>query len=365
MENAIKEELLAAKEFTDEDILSVASYGEGHINGTFLVLTLGKGGKESKFILQKINENIFSDVDGLMSNICFVTQFMREKTAQRGGNPDKECLTVLRTRGGASYCRHGGVAWRAYKFLDGKTYQSVDSAEQLKACAKAFGEFACDLNDFDVSLLFDVLPNFHNTEKRYEKFVQSVERNTMDRADSVREEIDFVTSRREYCGRIVSLLDSGEMPKRVTHNDTKLNNLIFDKTGKRGLAVIDLDTIMPGSICYDFGDSIRFACNHCAEDERDLKKVNFDLQLFKAYADGYMSAVGDVITAVERENLAFSAILMTYECGMRFLADYLDGDVYFRTHRDGQNLDRARTQFKLVADMERDYDKMRKIIADC
>lgn len=360
-----KEEYIAAKEFTDDDILSVELYGEGHINGTYLVMTRGKNGKESKFVLQKINEKIFSDVDGLMSNICFVTQFMRDKTIQRGGNPDEECLTVIKTRDGAPYFRHGDVAWRAYKFLDGKTYQAVESTEQLKASAKAFGEFARDLNGFDVSLLFDVLPDFHNTQKRYERFIESVERDVMRRADSVREEINFVTARQGYCGRIVSLLESGEMPKKVTHNDTKLNNLIFDKAGKRGLAVIDLDTVMSGSICYDFGDSIRFACNHCAEDERDLKKVNFDSELFRAYSEGYMSAVGDVITNVERENLAFSAILMTYECGMRFLTDYLDGDVYFRIHRSGHNLDRARTQFKLVADMERDEAKMRRIIEDC
>ena len=192
--------------------------------------------------------------------------------------------------------------------------------------------------------------------------MNSLNADKMDRAKDIQKEIDFVLSRKDYCGRIVNLLKSGEMPTKVTHNDTKLNNVMLDATTGEPVAVIDLDTIMPGSICYDFGDSIRFGCNPCAEDEKDLSKVNVQINLFEQYAKGYLSAVGKGATQIERDNLAFGAILMTYECGMRFLADYLDGDVYFRTHRPGQNLDRARTQFKLIEDMEKCFDQMQAIV---
>ena len=193
-------------------------------------------------------------------------------------------------------------------------------------------------------------------------FTTSLSTDKLNRAKDIKDEIKFVLDRENYCGKIVDLLESGKMPTKVTHNDTKLNNVMLDEKTGAPVAVIDLDTIMPGSICYDFGDSIRFGCNPCAEDERDLSKVNFDIELFKAYTKGYLSAVGKSATKVEKDNLAFGAILMTYECGMRFLADYLEGDVYFRTHREGQNLDRARTQFKLIEDMEKLLPEMEKIV---
>lgn len=205
-------------------------------------------------------------------------------------------------------------------------------------------------------------PNFHNTEKRYENFLNSVKADKAGRAKDVQKEIQFVMDRKEYCSRIVDLLASGEMPTKVTHNDTKLNNVMLDVVTGKPVAVIDLDTIMQGSICYDFGDSIRFGCTTGEEDEPDLSKVNFDVSLFEAYTKGYLTALGDSVTKVEKDNLAFSAILMTYECGMRFLSDYLDGDVYFRVKRENHNLDRCRTQFKLVSDMEESFEKMQEIV---
>ncbi len=344
-------------------LVSCERYGEGHINETYLAV-IDNGGKVN-YILQRINSNLFKDVDKLMNNIKLVTEFNRQKIAERGGNPDRESLTLVYAKDGKAYfhCEECDAYFRVYKFItDAVAYQVVEKPEDFYYSAVAFGNFANLLAEFDATKLYEVLPDFHNTEKRFRDFENSLQKDVKGRAASVKKEIDFVLSRKDYCGKIVKLLRSGEMPTKVTHNDTKLNNVMLDaKTGKP-VAVIDLDTIMPGSICYDFGDSIRFGCNPAAEDEKDLSKVNFDINLFEAYAKGYLSALGDGATQIEKDNLAFGAILMTYECGMRFLADYLDGDIYFRTHREGHNLDRCRTQFKLIEDMEKRYDEMCEII---
>jgi hypothetical protein len=300
-----------------------------------------------------------------MNNIRLVTEFNRAKIIARGGNPDRESLSLVYTLDGKTYyrCPECGDCFRVYKFItDAIAYQVVEKPEHFYQSAVAFGNFANLLAEFDATQLYEVLPRFHDTEKRFNDFMNSLNADKMDRAKDIKKEIDFVLSRKDYCGKIVNLLKSGEMPTKVTHNDTKLNNVMLDATTGKPVAVIDLDTIMPGSICYDFGDSIRFGCNPCAEDEKDLSKVNFQINLFEEYAKGYLGAVGEGATQIERDNLAFGAILMTYECGMRFLADYLDGDIYFRTHREGQNLDRARTQFKLIEDMEKCFDEMQAIV---
>ena len=347
------------------ELISCERYGEGHINETYLAIVMG-GGKEVKYILQKINSNLFKDVDKLMNNIKLVTEFNRKKIAERGGNPDRESLTIVYAKDGKPYYYDADCNgyFRIYKFItDAVAYQVVKKPEDFYQSAVAFGNFANLLAEFDATQLYEVLPDFHNTEKRFKDFEASLKADKMGRAASVKKEIDFYLSRKDYCGRIVNLLKSGKMPTKVTHNDTKLNNVMLDaKTGKY-VAVIDLDTIMPGSICYDFGDSIRFGCNPAAEDEKDLSKVNFDINLFESYAKGYLTALGKSATKIERDNLAFGAILMTYECGMRFLADYLDGDVYFRVHREGHNLDRTRTQIKMIEDMEKVLPQMEAIIA--
>lgn len=344
---------------------SCERYGEGHINETFLAV-MENGGAEKKYILQKINSNLFKDVDKLMNNIRLVTEFSRKKIVERGGDPDRESLSLVYAKDGAAYIYDEASKgyFRVYKFItDAVAYQIVEKPEDFYQSAVAFGDFANLLAQFDATQLYEVLPDFHNTVKRFENFEKSLKADKFNRAKDVRKEIEFVLQRKDYCSKIVDLLASGKMPTKVTHNDTKLNNVMLDaKTGKY-VAVIDLDTIMPGSICYDFGDSIRFGCNTGAEDEPDLTKVNFDINLFEVYAKGYLGALGKSVTKTEKENLAFGAILMTYECGMRFLADYLDGDVYFRTHRAGQNVDRCRTQFKLIEDMEKVFDKMNAIVA--
>ena len=339
-------------------------YGEGHINETYLA-TMDDGGKTVRYILQKINTGLFKDVGKLMHNIVSVTEFAREMIIEKGGDPDRESLTVVRTHDGAPYYydEESKGTFRVYVFItDAVAYQTVEKPEHFYQSALAFGNFANLLAEFDASGLYEILPDFHNTEKRFNDFLAAVKSDKCGRARSVKKEIDFFLDRKSYAGRIVSLLKSGEMPLKVTHNDTKLNNVLIDAHTGKYVAVIDLDTIMPGSICYDFGDSIRFGCNTAAEDEKDLSKVNFDIGLFDTYARGYLEALGESVSKAEKDNLAFGAMLMTFECGMRFLADYLDGDVYFRTHREGHNLDRARTQIKLVSDMEKRLDEMNEII---
>ena len=360
MEEEKFKELLSAFALDGEPI-SIERFGEGHINETYLVKTAADGGNK-KYIFQKINSGLFPDAEKLMHNIKLVTEFNRKKIEERGGNPDRESLTLVYTKDGEPYLKSPCGNYRIYKYIDGVAYQVVEKPEHFYQSAVAFGNFANLLAEFDAKSLYEVLPDFHNTVKRFKDFKNSLEKNASGRADDVKEEIEFVLSREEYCNRITSLLASGEMPTKVTHNDTKLNNVMFDKNTGKYLAVIDLDTIMPGSICYDFGDSIRFGCNPSTEDERDLSKVNFDINLFEQYAKGYLSALGNGATQTEKDNLAFSSVLMTYECGMRFLADHIDGDKYFRITRENQNLDRARTQFKLIRDMEKLLPEMQAIV---
>lgn len=340
------------------ELISCERYGEGHINDTFKV-TMDDCGREVHYILQRINNRLFPDVERLMHNIELVTEFCRKSVIERGGDPMRECLTLISTKDGASYICEDGNYFRMYVFIEGATtYQSVRDPRDFYESAVAFGNFANLLAKFDASQLYEVLPDFHNTKVRYENFLRAVEKDVCGRVKEVRGEIDWVKSRSDLCGKIVDKIASGEIPLRVTHNDTKLNNVMLDDATGKGLAVIDLDTVMPGSLCYDFGDSIRFGCNSAAEDEPDTEKVHFVFDLYKTYLDGYLSAVGNSVTQEEKENLPMGAVLMTYECGMRFLTDYLEGDVYFRTHRARHNLERARTQFKLVDEMLACFSQM-------
>ena len=340
------------------ELVSCERYGEGHINDTFKV-TMDDCGREVHYILQRINNRLFPDVERLMHNIELVTEFCRKSVMERGGDPMRECLTLIRTKDGASYTCENGDYFRMYVFIEGATtYQSVRDPRDFYESAVAFGNFANLLAKFDVSQLYEILPDFHNTRVRYENFLRAVEKDVCGRAEEVRSEIDWVKEHSDLCGKIVDKIASGEIPLRVTHNDTKLNNVMLDDATGKGLAVIDLDTVMPGSLCYDFGDSIRFGCNSAAEDEPDTEKVHFVFDLYKTYLDGYLSAVGNSVTQEEKENLPTGAVLMTYECGMRFLTDYLEGDVYFRTHRARHNLERARTQFKLVDEMLACFSQM-------
>lgn len=356
-------EILNSFKFKGE-LERVEPFGSGHINTTYIA-TYNEDGKERQYILQKVNTNIFKNIDELMDNVFAVTSFLREKIKKNGGNPHRETLHYIKTDMGEKYYRcDNGDCYRAYRFVDKSvSYNSVDSAQVFKKSGIAFGRFQKYLSDFPATTLTEIIPNFHNTIWRYEnEFIPAVENNLSGRADTCQAEIQFVKDRKEDCSRLVNLIEKGELPIRVTHNDTKLNNVIFDEDTDDAICVIDLDTVMPGLALYDFGDSIRFGANTCAEDEADVSKIKINLEYFKAYAEGFLSECGESFNQCEIDNLAFAAKIMTFECGMRFLTDYLNGDTYFKTAYPEHNLVRARNQFALVKDMEDHMTEMENII---
>ncbi|NCC83380.1 MAG: aminoglycoside phosphotransferase family protein [Clostridia bacterium] len=346
-------------------LVGAVRYGQGHINDTFCVYLQTEAGDCLRYIMQRINTDTFKDPDGLMENIVGVTDFLRDASRKSGGNPDRETMTVVRTKDGKNYYRDSvGSCWRVYPFVENTVcLQSVEKPEQFYESARAFGNFQRLLSDFDASKLHETIYKFHDTRNRYKAFEEAVLRDAVGRSSSVQAEIDFVRARIKDVGYLMDKLDRGELPLRVTHNDTKLNNVLLDKDSGKGIVVIDLDTVMPGLSLHDYGDSIRFGANTNAEDEPDLAKVNFSQELFDIYTKGFLETAGASLTKAEKDNLPWGARLMTLECGIRFLTDHLDGDKYFRTHRPNHNLDRARTQFKLVQDMEAQWDELNAIVA--
>ena len=338
-------------------VATLAPYGNGHINATYLVTTEDA----RRLVLQRINTNIFSDAAALMENIAAVTTHVRAKMQAAGKDATRCTLHPLTTDGGALFYRTpDGSCWRVYDYVEGTvSYDTVNSPSAFEACGEAFGYFQQQLADFPAERLHTVIPNFHHTPLRYETFLRSVERDAAGRAHTVQREIEFVRERAEFMQTLERAHAEGRLPLRVTHNDTKLNNILFDAASGLPVCVIDLDTVMPGYSVNDFGDSIRFGANTAAEDERDLARVSLDLELYRHYARGFVRGFGDALTVEERALLPIGARMMTLECGMRFLTDHLDGDVYFRIHREEHNLDRARCQFALLADMERKADEMR------
>jgi len=338
-------------------------YGSGHINDTFAVYFKGEKG-EYRYILQRINTDIFKDADRLMENICGVTAYLKQEVIARGGDYTRETLNVIPTIDGRPYYLDSADGcWRGYLFIEGATtFDTVKDPRDFYNAARAFGKFQNLLAAYPAHTLHETIPQFHDTAKRYRDFEAAVAADKMGRVRDVQEEIAFVRAREADTHVLVDMLASGELPLKVTHNDTKLNNVMIDDATGEGISVIDLDTVMPGLSLYDFGDSIRFGASTAAEDEKDLGKVWMDINLYEIYLKGFLETVGDGLTANERRMLPMGAKLMTLECGMRFLADYLEGDVYFRLHYPEQNLDRCRTQLKLVADMERQWDEMAALV---
>jgi hypothetical protein len=350
--------------FTFEgDFSNAVSYGTGHINDTYIA-NFDDNGSTRRYILQRINHHIFLNPDGMMKNIEAVTAHLGKRIKSAGGDPQRETLTLIPTVDGNSYLHtEQGDYWRGYIFINNaRTYEVVENLDHVYYAGKAFGNFQNLLSDYPSGRLIETIPHFHHTGKRYQAFSEAVERDQKNRAKSSEPEIEFVVDRKKDTSVLVDLLNRGELPERITHNDTKFNNVMIDNESGEGVCVIDLDTVMPGLSLYDFGDAIRSLANSAAEDERDLSKVNFDVEIFDEYVRGYLDAVGELLTQTEIEFMPFSAILMTLECGMRFLADHLEGDTYFKIHRENHNLDRCRTQFKMVADMEEQFDEMVKIV---
>ena len=336
----------------------------GHINSTF-ILSFKEDNEIKKYVLQKISTEIFKNPEGLMNNIVGVTKHIRKKNDDMNTPWADRCtLTFLPTTDGKYfYLDEGNSCWRVYEFIDNVyTCNAIENSNDFYNAGVAFGEFQNLLADYDSSTLVETIPNFHNTVSRFADFKKAVDDNKSGRLHNVKDEVEFALAREKDAHVLVDLIAEGKLPLRVTHNDTKLNNVMIDnKTGK-GICVIDLDTVMPGLAMNDFGDTIRFGASTAAEDEKDLSKVSCDMDLYDIYAKGFMEGCGGKLTQREIELMPMGAKVMTYECGMRFLTDYLQGDVYFKIQREEHNLDRARTQFKLVADMEDKWEIMTEII---
>ena len=348
----------------DGVVRDVKAFGCGHINDTYCVSCDRPNKPPVRYILQRINHHVFKNIDALMENVYNVTEYLKEAVTKEGGDPQRECLQIICTKDGAmDFVDEDGYYWRAFNFIENAiSFETVGKADHFYYSGCAFGKFQRLLAEFPCEKLHETIPNFHNTPARYRTFEQVVAEDRMGRVKDVMDEIEFVRARSGLMSKLVNMIETGELPIRVTHNDTKLNNVMLDDIVGKPVCVIDLDTVMPGLSLYDFGDSIRFGSNPAAEDEIDLSKVYCDLNLFSQYTRGYLEECGSMLTQNEIDHLAFSARLMTLECGMRFLTDHIDGDRYFKIHRSGHNLDRCRTQFKMVADMEIKSEEMERIV---
>lgn len=361
-EAPILRDVLSAYDFP-ATLLGAVRYGQGHINDTYCVICQPQDGDCRRYILQGLSSAAFPHPEELMENMVGITSYLREQILAAGGDPARETLSVIRTKDGKNYYTdHSGKVWRLTPFIENTLCYQSATPELFEASARAFGRFQHMLEGYPAQTLHEPIARFHDTENRYEKFVAALQADALGRAAQVQEEIAFVKARKADCSVAMQALRDGKLPLRVTHNDTKLNNILFDRFTGDGLCVIDLDTTMPGLSINDFGDSIRFGANHSAEDEKDLSKVNFDIALYEVYTRGFLAGAQGSLTEEELNYLPWGAKLMTLECGIRFLTDYLEGDHYFRIHYPEQNLDRCRTQFKLVSDMEQQFDEMLRIV---
>ena len=346
------------------EVTDALPWGSGHINDTIRI-TVMQGGHQVHYILQRINTNIFPDVAALMSNIALVTDFVRKAAIEADSNDvSRATLTLVPSRKNTLYVRDdAGNYWRCYTFIErAHTCDVVSSPDQCREAGRAFGKFQYLLRALPGNKLAETIKDFHNTPKRMEKFKAVLAADKFGRAKDCQAEIAFALAHEQECGIVTAKLANGELPLRVTHNDTKINNVMLDDITGHGTCVIDLDTVMPGSVLYDFGDEIRTSTSDAAEDERDLSKVQFRMEFFKALLEGYLSEAAAFLTPEERRLLPFSGRLLTFETGLRFLTDYLEGDVYFKIHRENHNLDRCRTQFELVRQMEDCAEQMQKLV---
>ena len=338
-------------------VRNVFPYGSGHINDSYKVLC-----SEQNYLLQRVNQEVFKDIRGLTSNLVRVTDYLNNQISDN--NPDeKEVLnTIISSNGNYFYTDDDSECWRVFDFIEGsKSYDIAENDELAYEGGKTYGWFIKMLDKFPAETLTETIPKFHDIHFRLNNFRKAVERNVASRVGKVKDEIEFVEKRAEEMSLIHNLGKDGKIPIRVTHNDTKINNVLFNDDSK-GICVIDLDTVMPGYVHFDFGDAIRTFTNTADEDEKDLGKVSMNLDLFNAFSEGFLSETKEILNETEISTLAFSAKLMTFIIGLRFLTDYLDGDTYYKTKYPDHNLIRARVQFKLVESMEEQFEKMVSII---
>ena len=341
-------------------VMSAEPYGNGHINNTYRVVT-----PEGAYILQRVNRYVFKKPEQVMDNIVRVTDHLQRIIRSEGGDPRRETLTLVPSlEGGTHVLDEEGELWRMYLCIEGVVTRDLpDMPEIFALSGEAFGRFQSRLGEFDASLLHETIPNFHNTPARYRQLMDAVAEDRAGRLRDVSSELAFARAREAETRLLLDEVDRGTLPIRVTHNDTKLNNVLLDRASGEGVCVIDLDTVMPGLVAYDFGDAIRTGASTAAEDEEDLAKVDISLPMFEAFARGFLSRLRGILTPREIELLPMGAKMMTLENGLRFLADHLNGDLYFRVHRAGHNLARARAQFRLVQRMEEKWEDMQRIVA--
>ncbi|HEV7926229.1 MAG TPA: aminoglycoside phosphotransferase family protein [Verrucomicrobiae bacterium] len=340
------------------EFISSAPYGSGHINDTYCVV-FDQGGTRLRYIIQRINHHIFKNPPALMENIQRVTAHLANKSAGQS-DPSRRVLTLIPTHDGQAYYRDAqGDHWRVYIFIEkARTFDAVESPRQAFEAAKAFGQFQKLLADLPAPRLHDTIPDFHHTPKRFAALESAIAADVANRAKQAKPEIEFALRHRAA----TRMLLDANLPERVTHNDTKFNNVMLDDATGEGICVIDLDTVMPGLALYDFGDMVRTTTSPAKEDERDLSKVTMQFSMFEALAQGYLPAAEEFLTSAEKKLLPFAGVLITFEIGIRFLTDFLAGDTYFKVHREGHNLDRCRTQFKLVESIEQQEAAMRKLV---
>ena len=336
---------------------SAERYGSGHINDTFVVnATQGPG--EVRFILQRINRSVFGNPAALMENVGRVTDHLQARITE-----SQSCLSLVPTTDGANFCiDESGEYWRMYHFLEGtRSYDSIPSAAQAREAAAEFGYFQAMMRDLPGPRLQETIADFHNTQARYVQFHEAHSTDAHDRARHCMPEIEWAMAHEQSAGSLLALQEAGDIPERITHNDTKINNVMFDLETDKAVCVIDLDTVMPGLALYDFGDIVRTATMPAAEDETDLSRITMRMDYYEALLDGYLGATGNFLNAAEVENLAVSGMIITIETGVQFLCDYLSGDQYFRIHRPDQNLDRCRAQFALAASIDEQLSDMQKV----
>ena len=338
--------------------------GRGHIHDTYAVKMLLPGNIMKRYILQKINRYVFRDVNALMDNINNITIFLQEKMKKTGSCAERETLQLILTKDGKSYYQdENAECWRLYLFIENTiTLQKAESGEDFYQAGKIFGKFQKLLSDYDAQSLIEILPAFHNTPKRFVDFTRAVERDCKGRVKTVSTEIQFYKDREKQMNSFIELVEKKELPIRVTHNDTKLNNVLFDEKTRKAICLVDLDTVMPGVCHYDYGDAIRYGASSADEDETDLEKVSLDMNLFELFTKGFLEETREMLTPLEIELLPVGAKMMTMECGMRFLTDYLEGDAYFKISHPEHNLERARNQIKLASDIEYKWKEMNKVI---